>query len=218
MCLFIFILQNWKLEANIYLTWCAFEHQVRKSSLTLWCRGKKRAMPKSRGKSVHLGGRPAKPHGWSAMSCGLPPWSNSYVALTTLQSMWWYMVLLLLSVSYGNNLKLLKFLIFEVFSCYLWLHFILSMITICYNIKLYLMCLILMKTKLAYIALVFGPELCNSVSWANILGNVLPRCWWCDIILFESAVKSCCLLVIHMSDLPFPNLKLTYTAPRAKYE
>jgi hypothetical protein len=28
------------------------------------------------------------------------------------------MILLLWSVSYGNNLKLLKFLIFEVFSCY----------------------------------------------------------------------------------------------------
>jgi hypothetical protein len=29
-------------------------------------------MPKSKGKLVHLGGRLAKPHGWSAMSCGLP--------------------------------------------------------------------------------------------------------------------------------------------------
>jgi hypothetical protein len=29
-------------------------------------------MPKSRGKLVHLGGRLAKPHGGSAMSCGLP--------------------------------------------------------------------------------------------------------------------------------------------------
>jgi hypothetical protein len=26
------------------------------------------------------------------------------------------------------------------------------------------------------------------------------------------------LLVIHMSGVPFPNLKLTYTPPRAKYE
>jgi hypothetical protein len=31
-------------------------------------------------------------------------------------------------------------------------------------------------------------------------------------------LKSYCLLVIHMSGLPFPNLKLTYTPPRAKYE
>jgi hypothetical protein len=28
-------------------------------------------MPKSRGKLAHLGGRPAKPHGRPAMSCGL---------------------------------------------------------------------------------------------------------------------------------------------------
>jgi hypothetical protein len=28
-------------------------------------------MPKSRGKLVHLGSRPAKPHGRLAMSCGL---------------------------------------------------------------------------------------------------------------------------------------------------
>jgi hypothetical protein len=31
-------------------------------------------------------------------------------------------------------------------------------------------------------------------------------------------LKSCCLPVIHMSGLPLPNLKLTYTSPRAKYE
>jgi hypothetical protein len=37
---------------------------VRKSLLTLSCRGRNRAMPKSRGKLVHLGGR-------SAMSCDL---------------------------------------------------------------------------------------------------------------------------------------------------
>jgi hypothetical protein len=55
----------------LYLTWCAFEHQVRKFSLTLWCRGKNRAMPKSRGKLAHLGGRSTKPHGRPAMSCGL---------------------------------------------------------------------------------------------------------------------------------------------------
>jgi hypothetical protein len=40
------------------------------------------------------------------------------------------------SCSYGHNLKLLKFYIFEVFSCYPWLYFIWSMITICYNIKI----------------------------------------------------------------------------------
>jgi hypothetical protein len=28
-------------------------------------------MPKGREKLAHLGGRPAKLHGWSAMSCGL---------------------------------------------------------------------------------------------------------------------------------------------------
>jgi hypothetical protein len=71
---------------------------------------------------------------------GSRPWSNFEVALTTLQSMWWYLVLLLWLVSYGNNLKLLKFLVFEVFSCYPRLHFTSSMITICYNIKLCLMC------------------------------------------------------------------------------
>jgi hypothetical protein len=143
---------------------------------------------------------------------------HMYVALTTLQCMWWYLVLLLWLVSYDNNLKLLKILIFEVFSCYPLLYFILPMITICYNIKLYLMWLILMKTMLAYIALKFGPQLYNFVSWANILGNVLPRCWRCDITLSTSPLKSCCLLVIHMSGFHFPNLKLTCTPPRAKYE
>jgi hypothetical protein len=29
-------------------------------------------MAKSKGNLAHLGGRPAKPHGRSAMSCGLP--------------------------------------------------------------------------------------------------------------------------------------------------
>jgi hypothetical protein len=29
-------------------------------------------MPKSRGKLAYLGGRPAKPHGRLAMSCGFP--------------------------------------------------------------------------------------------------------------------------------------------------
>jgi hypothetical protein len=98
------------------------------------------------------------------------------------------------------------------------LYFTLSMITICYNIKLYLMWLILMKTILAYIALEFWIQLCNFVSWIKILGNVLPRYWRCDITVFTLPLKSYSLLVIHMSGLPFPNLKLTYTPPRAKYE
>jgi hypothetical protein len=75
-----------------------------------------------------------------------------------------------------------------------------------------------MKTMLAYIALEFWIQLYNFVSWAKILGNVLPRCWWCDITVFTLPLKSGCLLVIHMSGLPFPNLKLTYAPPRAKYE
>jgi hypothetical protein len=59
-------------------------------------------MTKSRGKLVHIGGR-------SAMSCGLlaldkfssaPYTSRKYVVM---------LIMLLWSVSYGNNLKLLKF-------------------------------------------------------------------------------------------------------------
>jgi hypothetical protein len=34
--------------------------------------GRNRATPKSRENLVQLGGRPAKPHGQPAMSCGLP--------------------------------------------------------------------------------------------------------------------------------------------------
>jgi hypothetical protein len=34
--------------------------------------GRNIAMPKSKGKLVHLGGCPTKPHGRRAMSCGLP--------------------------------------------------------------------------------------------------------------------------------------------------
>jgi uncharacterized membrane protein YccF (DUF307 family) len=71
---------------------------------------------------------------------------------------------------------------------------------------------------LAYITLEFSIHLHNFVSWSKILGNVLPRCLQCDITLFTLPLKSCCLLVTHMSVLPFPNLKLTYTPPRAKYE
>jgi hypothetical protein len=112
------------------------------------------------------------------------PWPIFPWVLTPLESTWWCSVMLLWSVSCGNNFKHLKFWIFEVFSCYPWLHFILSMIPMCYSIILCLMWLIWMKTMLAYIALEFGPQLCNFVSWANILGNVLPRCWRCDITLF----------------------------------
>jgi hypothetical protein len=137
---------------------------------------------------------------------------------TLLESVWWRWTALYGSVSHGNNLKLLKFSKFEVLCCYPWLHFILSMVTMCYNIKLYLTWLILMKTMLVYIALEFGPQLYNFVSWANILGNVFPRCWRCDITLVTSPLKSCCLLVIYMSGLPFTYLKLTYTPPKAKYE
>jgi hypothetical protein len=43
------------------------------------------------------------------------------------------------------------------------------MITMCYNIKL---CLMLGSV---YIALEFGFQRYNFLSWANILGNVLPR-------------------------------------------
>jgi hypothetical protein len=61
-----------KVESKyLYLTWCAFEHQVRKSSLTLSCRGRNRAMPKKRGKVAHSGRRLAKHYGWSDMFCGL---------------------------------------------------------------------------------------------------------------------------------------------------
>jgi hypothetical protein len=75
-----------------------------------------------------------------------------------------------------------------------------------------------MKTMLDYIALEFWIQLSNFVSWAKILGNVLPRCWRCDITVFTLPLKSYGLLVIHMLGCPFPNLKLTYTPPRAKYE
>jgi hypothetical protein len=80
-------------------------------------------MPKSKGKLAHLGGRPAKPHGRPAMSYGLPALvkflcgphnSTKYVVILGLAVM----------VSYGNNVKLLKFLIFEVF-------FLLPMILFC---------------------------------------------------------------------------------------
>jgi hypothetical protein len=44
-----------------------------KSSNSSWeIRARNRAMPKSRGKLVHLGDRPTKPHGWPAISRGLP--------------------------------------------------------------------------------------------------------------------------------------------------
>ncbi len=131
--------------------------------------------------------------------------------------MWWYLVLLLWSVSYGNNLKLLTFLILKYFLLPMTLHYFVHdhhMV----EYKTLLMWLILMKTMLTNIALEFWIQLYNFVSWAKLLGDVLPKCWRRDITLFTLPLKSCCLLVIHMSGLPFPNLKLTYTPPRAKYE
>jgi hypothetical protein len=80
------------------------------------------------------------------------------------------------------------------------------------------MWLILMKTMLAYNALEFWVQFCNLYLLKKILGNVVLRCWRCDIIVFALPLKSCCLLVVHMSGLPFPNLKLTCMPPRAKYE
>jgi hypothetical protein len=162
---------------------------VRKSSLILWCRGRKRAMLKSRGKWVHWGGR----------SClvGSRPWKNSYVALTPLETTWWCSVTLLWSVSYDNNLKLLKILNF--WSIFLLLITSLStMITLCYNIKLCLMWLVLIKTMLSYIALEFWIQL------YHILGNVLPRCWRCDITLITSPLSSWCLPGYSSVRLAFP--------------
>jgi hypothetical protein len=52
------------------------------------------------------------------------PWTNSKVALISLESVWWHWIMLYWSVSHGNNLKLLKFSIFEVFSYYPCLYFI----------------------------------------------------------------------------------------------
>jgi hypothetical protein len=135
-----------------------------------------------------------------------------------LESVWWHWTTLYWSVSHGNDLKLLKFSMFEVSSYYPCLYFILPWSPCAKHLKLCLMWHILMKTKLAYIALEFWIQLCNFVSWAKILGNVLPRCWQCDTKMFILPLKSCCLLVIHMSGLPFPNLKLNYTPPRAKSE
>jgi hypothetical protein len=49
----------------------------------------------------------------------------------------------------------------------------LSMITLCYNIKLCLMSLILMKTMLAYIAFEFRIQLYNFVSQAKYIRECL---------------------------------------------
>jgi hypothetical protein len=146
------------------------------------------------------------------------PWTTSKVALMPLESVWWYWITLYWLVSHGNDLKLLKFSIFEIFSYYWCLYFILSMITMCETFKTLFNVTYLDENQLAYIALEFWIQLYNFVSWAKILGNVLCRCWRCDITVFTLSLKSCCLLVIHLSSLPFPNLKLTYTPPRAKYE
>jgi hypothetical protein len=56
---------------------------------------------------------------------------------------------------------------------------------------------------LAYNAPEFWIQLYNFVSWEKILGNVLPRCWRCDITLFTLPLKSCYLLVTPMFGLPF---------------
>jgi hypothetical protein len=78
-------------------------------------------MPKRREKVTHLGGRPAKHYGQSTMFCGPP-------ALGKYQSGPYSSTKL---VSHGNDLKLDIFSVFEVFSYYLCLYFILSMITLC---------------------------------------------------------------------------------------
>jgi hypothetical protein len=67
---------------------------------------------------AHLGGRSAKHYGRPAMFCGLPDLdkfqSGPYAStkcVVTLVTLYW-------SVSHGNDSKLLKFSIFEVFSYY----------------------------------------------------------------------------------------------------
>jgi hypothetical protein len=84
-------------------------------------------VPESRGKWVKL---VMAPQSYLANFPPSPYTCRKYVMM---------LVMLLWSVSYGNNLKLLKFSIFEVFSCYPWLHFILSTITMCKKVKLCLM-------------------------------------------------------------------------------
>ncbi len=93
--------------------------------------GKKQSNAKMKRKVVHLGGR--RPTIMTGRQCFVAsqPWTNSMVAFLPLENVWWHWIMLYWSVSHGNDLKLLKFSIFEVFSCYPWLHFILSMITMC---------------------------------------------------------------------------------------
>jgi hypothetical protein len=55
-----------------YLTWYAFENQVRKSQQILFYRGRNRAVLKNRGKLGKFGGRPTKLPGQPAMYCVLP--------------------------------------------------------------------------------------------------------------------------------------------------
>jgi hypothetical protein len=88
-------------------------------------------MPKQRGKVVHFGGHPTNHYGQLAKFCGLP-------ALDKFQSVPYAsrkcVVTLDYAVLVGKSwyyLKLLKVSIFEVFSYYPCLHFILSMITMC---------------------------------------------------------------------------------------
>jgi hypothetical protein len=100
---------------------------------------------------MQLGGRPTKHHGRPAMSCGLPALdkflcglytSRKYVDkfLSGLYISRKYVVMLghaVMVVSYDNNLKVLKFLNFCCIFLLLMTSF-LSMITMCCNIKLYL--------------------------------------------------------------------------------
>jgi hypothetical protein len=88
-------------------------------------------MPKRRGNVAHFGGCLAKHYGWPAMFCG-------HSSLDKFQSVPYAsrkcVVTLDYAVLVGKSwyyLKLLKVSIFEVFSYYPCLHFILSMITMC---------------------------------------------------------------------------------------
>jgi hypothetical protein len=59
--------EEWRKESK-----CGTTSESRSSNSGQEIRGRNRAMPQSRGKLAHYVDRPAKPHGRSAMSCGLP--------------------------------------------------------------------------------------------------------------------------------------------------
>jgi hypothetical protein len=64
-----------KLKAGskyLYLTWSAFEHQVKKIFTNTLIQGKKQSNTKKQRKIGALRCRPAKPHGQLTMSCCLP--------------------------------------------------------------------------------------------------------------------------------------------------